>query len=201
MERRTRGPGAHHDRRAAEIAEAVLAMVADEGLAAVSQSRVAARAGVSAGRVQHYFPTKQRLLQAAFEHANALSAARITARTGDVATSRQVLTVVLTELIPHDPDTHVHMRVRQAFTALALTDPAIATRLHADYTRLHQQLADLLAHDGVSDPLPTAIALAALAEGLAYYVLTDLCSAQTARDRILTAVDDAYGHQATGSQQ
>ncbi|MER6809917.1 TetR family transcriptional regulator C-terminal domain-containing protein [Spirillospora sp. NPDC000708] len=188
MAQRTRGPGAHHDQRVTQIADAVLAVVADDGLAAVSQTRVAAAAGVSAGRVQHYFPTKQQLLEAAFDRANALSAARIAAKTPDGAGPREQLTIVLTELIPYDAPTRTHMRVRQSFTALALTDTAIAARLHADYSRLHRQLAELLERDGVPDPGPAAIALVALAEGLAYYVLTGLCPAGTARDRVLTAI-------------
>jgi hypothetical protein len=121
-----------------------------------------------------------------------LSAARIAAKTGDGAAPRHVLTVVLTELIPYDTDSRTHMRIRQSFTVLALTDTAIATRLHADYTRLHRQLADLLHQDGVPDPHPAALGLVALAEGLAYYVLTGLCPAGTARDRIHTAIADAY---------
>ncbi|MFC7739888.1 hypothetical protein ACFQXA_01365 [Nocardiopsis composta] len=47
MGHRTRGPGAHHEERRAQIADAVLAIAAERGLAAVSQSEVAARAGVS----------------------------------------------------------------------------------------------------------------------------------------------------------
>ncbi|GAA2639331.1 TetR/AcrR family transcriptional regulator [Actinomadura fulvescens] len=190
MSRRTRGPGADHDQRATQIADAVLAVVADHGLTAVSQTRVADAAGVSTGRVQHYFPTKQQLMEAAFDRANALSAARIAAKTGQDADPRQVLTVVLTELIPYDAVTQTHMRIRQSFTALALTDPAIAARLHADYTRFHQQVTDLLHHTGVTDPHPAALSLTALAEGLAYYVLTGLCPADTARDRILAAIAD-----------
>jgi AcrR family transcriptional regulator len=190
MHRQTRGRGAHHDTRATEIADAVLAVAAEHGLAAVSQNRVAAQAGVSAGRVQHYFPTKQQLLETAFDRANALSSARIAAKTGQDALPREVLTVVLSELIPYDADTEAHMRIRQSFTALALTDPAIAARLREDYTHFHQQIAQLLREDGVLDPDATATGLAAMAEGLAYYVLIDLTPADAARDRIHAAIAD-----------
>lgn len=199
MERRTRGPGAMHEERRREIADAVLGVVAAGGVQAVSLAEVAARAGVSAGRVQHYFPAKQRLIEAAFERGNELSSARIRAKAGDLgaAAPRTVLTVVLTELIAYDAETEAHMRVRQSFTALALADEAIADRMRADYARLHRQIADLLRKDRDAlasdlDPDETAPALVALAEGLAYYVLIGAMPAAAARARITDAISALY---------
>lgn len=188
MNRRTRGPGAQHEQRRAEIADAVLAIVADHGLAAVSQTEVAARAGVSPGRVQHYFPTKQELIEAAFDRGNALSSARITARTAGDTPPGRTLAVVLTELIPHDAATRAHMRVRQSFTAAALADEPIAARMRAAYARLHGQIADLLRAAGAAAPDRDAVTLVALAEGLAYYVLIGVTPPGAARDRVLAAV-------------
>ncbi|MEU8798428.1 TetR/AcrR family transcriptional regulator [Spirillospora sp. NPDC048819] len=202
MERRTRGPGAQHETRRQEIADAVLAIVAEHGLPAVSLTEVAAQAGVSAGRVQHYFPTRQKLIEAAFDRGNELSSARIRSRVGrdlDGAEPRSVLTIVLTELIAHDAETRAHMRVRQSFTALALADEAIADRMRADYTRFHRQVTDLLRSDqdagliaAGADPAHTAVGLVALAEGLAYYVLIGLTEPGTARDRVRTAIAALY---------
>ena len=189
-EQRTRGPGAAHERRRTEIADAVLAVVREGGVAAVSMSRVADAAGVSVGRVQHYFGTKHGLLAAGFERANALSTARIDAALGGDqrrAAPREVLAVVLTELIPHDPSTRTHLRVRQAFTALALVDEPIAERLRAEYARLHERLRALLLRAGAPDP-EAAVELVALAEGLAYYVLTGVTDPATARARVLAAL-------------
>lgn len=203
MGRRARGPGAQHEQRCREIADAVLEIVAERGLPAVSLSEVAARAGVSAGRVQHYFPSKKELIEAAFDRGNDLSSARINAKIGQdpqAASPRAVLTVVLTELIPYDPTTRVHMRVRQSFTARALADEAIAARLRQDYARLHQTLSLLIRSDqdagripATADPEGTAAGLVALAEGLAYYVLIDVSSAVTARDLVLSALAEVYG--------
>lgn len=202
MERRARGPGVHHEARRQEIADAVLAIVAERGLPAVSLTEVAAQAGVSAGRVQHYFPTKQKLIEAAFDRGNELSSARIRVLVGDDldrAEPRAVLTVVLTELIAYDSETRTHMRVRQSFTALALADEGIAERMRAEYTRFHRQVADLVRKDRdagairiAADPEHLAVDLVALAEGLAYYVLIGLTSAETARDRVLAAVAELY---------
>ncbi|MFG2088945.1 MULTISPECIES: TetR/AcrR family transcriptional regulator [unclassified Spirillospora] len=202
MERRTRGPGALHEVRRREIADAVLAIVAERGLPAVSLTEVAARAGVSAGRVQHYFPTKQKLIEAAFDRGNELSSARIRSLVGsdlDDAEPRSVLSAVLTELIAHDAETRTHMRVRQSFTALALTDEGIAERLRGDYTRFHRQVAGLVRDDqdgglilASADPEHLALDLVALAEGLAYYVLIGLTAPETARARVLEAVAALY---------
>ncbi|WP_067186781.1 TetR/AcrR family transcriptional regulator [Microtetraspora niveoalba] len=197
-----RGPGAHHAQRRAEIADAVLAIVAERGLAAVSLTEVAAQAGISPGRVQHYFPAKRQLLEAAFERGNELSSARIRAEAGadlQAAEPRLVLTTVLGELIPYDAATEAHMRVRQSFHAFAFAEEAIAARLRLLYADFHRQMADLIARDQHSgripaalDPHDTALALVALAEGLAAYVLTGVTSATTAREQMLAAVAVLY---------
>ena len=108
-----------------------------------------------------------------------------------------VLTVVLTELISHDKTTRLHLRLRQAFTALALVDESIATRLRADYARLHQQLAELLATvptastaAGQVDPNAAAVSLVAVTEGLAYYVLIAVTDPGQARGAVLAAIDE-----------
>jgi AcrR family transcriptional regulator len=187
-----RGRGAHHDERRREIADAVLAVVADAGLAAVSLNEVAAKARVSAGRVQHYFRSKTELIGAAFERGNALAAARIRDLVGeqdlDAADPRAVLTTVLTQLLPHDDATRTHMRVRQFFNAQALADPAIADQIRDRYDTFHRDLADLVARidPSLADRAEqTAVRLAALTEGLAYYVLIDACSTTAARDLLL----------------
>ncbi|MEV6823046.1 TetR/AcrR family transcriptional regulator [Nocardiopsis dassonvillei] len=191
----TRGPGAEHEQRRRQIADAVLAVAAEHGMAAVSQASVAARAGVSPGRVQHYFPAKHRMIEAAFDRGNALSSARVAAKAGPGDDPRRLLTTVLTELIPYDDATRAHMRVRQAFTALALSDEAIARRMRREYARFHGQVADLLrrSQDGGAmpralDPAERAVALVALAEGLAYYVLVDVHPAEAARERVLAEI-------------
>jgi len=199
---RTRGLGAQHQQRRRDIADAVLAVVAERGLAAVSLSQVAATAGVSPGRVQHYFPSKTELLTTAFERGNELSSARIRERVGpdlDSADPREVVTAVLTELIPDDPASLAHLRVRQSFAALALSDDTIAARLRDDYARLHQTLARLLRRDQAAArvsasvrPDDAAVRLVALAEGLAYYVLIGVTPPADARAQLREAMAQLY---------
>jgi AcrR family transcriptional regulator len=54
-----------HDARREEIARAALRLCVRESLASVTIGRVAAEAAISKGLVQHYFPTKEALLQLA----------------------------------------------------------------------------------------------------------------------------------------
>lgn len=92
------------------------------------------------------------------------------------------------------------MQVRQSFTALALHHQAIAARLRTQYDRLHRgDLADLIRRDqaaegivGDLEPEQAAVGLAALAEGLAYYVLIGAATATAARDQVLDAIADLY---------
>ncbi|RCG17868.1 TetR family transcriptional regulator [Streptomyces diacarni] len=195
---RGRGPGLHHDRRRTEIADAVLVVVAGRGLPAVSLTEVAAHAGVSPGRVQHYFPTKQKLLEAAFDRGNERSEERIRARLGAGtadAPPAEVLAVVLDELIPHDEESRAHLRVRHAFNAGALADDAIAERVRRLYAGLHGSLAACLARAGGREPAggheAAAVALVAQAEGLAYHVLLGTTGAPSARRTLHAALEAA----------
>ena len=54
------------DARRAELIEATLATIADEGLHAATLRRVAERAGVSNGLIRHHFSGKQQMILAAY---------------------------------------------------------------------------------------------------------------------------------------
>jgi AcrR family transcriptional regulator len=199
---RTRGPGAQRDVRRREICDAALAIVDEAGLAAVSLTSVAAKAGASAGRVQHYFPTRNALLEATFERANELAGVRIAERTAGPAGSRprSVLTVVLSDLVPHDQATRTHMRVRQSFTAQALADDRVAVRLREAYAELISRLGGIIRSEtdagtitSAEPPEHLAVRLVALAEGLAYHVLIGTHPPEVARRQILGAIAALYG--------
>ncbi len=175
-------------------------MVAEHGLPAASMRAVAAQASVSLGRVQHYFPSKERLLEAGFDRANERSSARIAELLGgdpDHAPAHDTLVVVLTQLLPHDPFSWTHLRVRQSFIARGLTDERIAARLRSEYTELHRRLGDALQREqqqGLINPgaYPVALAarLVAHAEGLANHVLLGVTTPDQAHAAVLASLDE-----------
>lgn len=158
MSRAVRGVGAAHDERRGAILEAVFAIVDTEGTAQVSIRRVAEQAGVSVGRVQHYFPSKDDLLTAAFTAINDLGAARVQAR---MSSGTAPAEAVLTELIPATDDDRRLFRVMQAFETHALTSPELSARLRESYDELIELLTRLLG-PGARELLALALGLGSL---------------------------------------
>jgi AcrR family transcriptional regulator len=195
---RRRGIGAAHENQRTAIADAFLAVVAERGLPAASMRSVAARASVSLGRVQHYFASRDRLLEAGFDRANERSSARIAELLGgdpDHAPAHDTLNVVLTQLIPHDPFSWTHLRIRQSFIARGLTDERVATRLRTDYERLHRRLGNAVRRGQRAgsirpdiDPVTVAARLVAHAEGLANYVLLRVTTPDQAHAAVLASL-------------
>lgn len=194
---RTRGRSHHHDLRRDQIADAVLDVVGEAGLHAVTMQAVAHQAGVSVGRIQHYYATKAALLEAAFDRSNQRSSDRIARLLGappEEAPARDVLTVVLTELVPHDDWSWTHLRVRQSFIARGFHDERIAARLRRQYATLHRRLGSCVAQlrGGHATPTRAAIdhaaGLVALAEGVANQVLLGVMAPRAARRHVLDAI-------------
>ncbi|MFS8105230.1 TetR family transcriptional regulator [Lentzea alba] len=173
----TRGLGAAHDERRGAILEAVFAIVDAEGTHQVSIRRVAERAGVSVGRVQHYFPSKEDLLTAAFTAINDRGTARVQAR---IAASAEPVEALLTELIPATDEDRRLFRVAQAFETHALTNPELAAKLRQDYDELLGLLTTLVG--------PSATELLALALGLANLTLTGNLTADEARATVRSGI-------------
>lgn len=144
MEKRTRGVGAEHDARRREIVEALLAVISEQGLDGVSLREVASRAEVSVGRVQHYFRTKDQMLEAAFQQVNALGATLVAERLAGETDPRAVLRAVALELLPID-DLHRHaLQIGAAFTARAVVEPTFTDRLREGYGELRELFTLLL---------------------------------------------------------
>ncbi|WP_198664528.1 TetR/AcrR family transcriptional regulator [Jiangella endophytica] len=107
------------------ITAALLDITAERGLDQVSVRQVAAAAGVAIGTVQHYFPTKDAMLTAAFTEVVRRIRERVaaTALGPDV---RRNLAAVLHELLPLDERRAAEVRIQVAFAARAATTPALA---------------------------------------------------------------------------
>lgn len=111
--------------RRTALTEALLRIVAQHGLEQVSVREVAAAGGVSIGTVQHYFPTKDDMLAAAFTAV----VDRMRQRIESVCLGpdvRRNLSTVLSELLPLDATRAAESRVQLAFAARAATAPELA---------------------------------------------------------------------------
>lgn len=162
--------------RAEAITGALLDIVARHGLDRVSVREVAAGAGVSIGTVQHYFPTKDAMLAAAYEEVVRRLRSRIQAvpTGGDV---RRNLSAVLTELLPIDERRTVETRIHLAFAARAATTPAMAQIQQAALTEIHRGLREAFAAawgQGATDDDVELAAHAAIAitDGLALHAVS-----------------------------
>lgn len=74
-ERSSRGPYAVSDQRRRAIADAVLAIVDEDGHGRVTTARVASRSGIAEATVLYHFPTKGHMLVGALERADEIDVA------------------------------------------------------------------------------------------------------------------------------
>ncbi len=129
-----------HDQRRREMAEALWRIAAQEGLEAVSLNRVADEAGVSKGRVQHYFASRDALLAYTAEHLIDRVTGRMKAAVAAAPDALAAVRSVLLEVLPLTEDSIVDTRVGAAFLIRALGDDALRAR----YRRRNAQFLTLL---------------------------------------------------------
>jgi len=117
-----------HTARRRELTTAVWSLIARGGVEAVALRTVAAEAGVSMGRIQYYFATKDELLLHALQEAHQQMEARVRSRIeatwpddkpSDAERDHAVLAAILEELLGEHPETRDAIRVHAAFAASA----------------------------------------------------------------------------------
>lgn len=188
------------EERRQRIAGALLRVVARDGLAAVSLRHVATEAGVTTGMVQHYFPSKDAMMEFAMRTASASYEERIRrglAAAGDDPTPREIVGILLGALLPADETEADDARVALAFEAYAATHPEAAAYLEEGNALLRTHLAGLIRSIS-SHPDPTAVAtgLLAAAEGLGIHMLSSqlaVTDARAALDQLIDAVVSSQG--------
>lgn len=132
---------ADHDQRRRSIARAFQDLLAESGPGGTTYPRVAERAGVSVGLIQHYFASKEELLR--FAYVDALGrrddriAALVEAGESDGRPIAAMLTASLLELVPLDPERRAEHGVVQSLVTGALHDPALAAVARAAAAELH----------------------------------------------------------------
>ncbi|GAB3583289.1 TetR/AcrR family transcriptional regulator [Amycolatopsis endophytica] len=162
--------------RRREIAEALLRLIAREGIETVSVRTVAAEAGLSAGAVQKYFSTRDELFHFAFDLTGEYIEQRWNRTPRDHLLT--MLRTLVAEALPLDDQRRAEVIVILAFTARAAVLPDWAGHLREGYEFMRAQTADFLGqaqHQGhVRDDLDAgklADVVAALTDGFAQHLL------------------------------
>ena len=192
----SRGVGRDHETVRRAIVAAACALVAEEGTGALTVRRVAAAAGVSPGRVQHYFPSRSDLMLSAFDSVQHDVAAEVATAVGEAGAPEQVLTAVLRAMIPTDDTAMRRLRVVVQFESLALTEDILATRIREGHAELLALLERLLESSRIrldsNNTAGTAQGLVATAEGLSGQVLLGQASPDRALALLQTSIDNIF---------
>jgi AcrR family transcriptional regulator len=142
---------ADHDERRRQVAAAVAALIADDGLDGVTVARTAATAGMSVGLVQHYFSSKDEMLLFTFTQVRERIVRRATvdAESANRAGARieHIMCDALSELLPTDEQRRRECRVATVFTGRAADNPRLAETLRASNEHLRTLVARAI-HNG-----------------------------------------------------
>jgi TetR/AcrR family transcriptional regulator, transcriptional repressor of bet genes len=184
-----------HRQRREEIADAVCRLACRDGLDAVSLRHVAAEAGVSMGRVQHYFSTKDDMLRFAFRTISERVEQRIgaaVAALGESPGPRALLRALLTELLPLSKPAKAEAPVLAAFLARAVVEPELAASQRADARRLRDLVAEQIG-TARENPRLEAAGLLAMVDGLMTQLLVGHLDARTALATLDYHLDRIFG--------
>ncbi|GLY66601.1 TetR/AcrR family transcriptional regulator [Amycolatopsis taiwanensis] len=120
-----------HRERRETIARALWRVVEQRGIAHASVREVAQEAGISHGAVQHYFATREEMLVFAMDFASEQTSLRVAEGVGELGNSphpRDVLRVLLAEMLPLHPDARATSRMSAAYVLEALHNANIHAR-------------------------------------------------------------------------
>jgi AcrR family transcriptional regulator len=126
------------DRRAI-LLDAAIAAVREGGYAALTQPKVAARAGMSQSHLTYYFPTRSDLVTAVAERVVSAQLTRVDAQ--EVPLSREAASRTVTALVTATETSRVFM----ALVLAADTDPAVRPPMRELVSGMRQRMTYLLA--------------------------------------------------------
>ncbi|RJL35783.1 TetR/AcrR family transcriptional regulator [Bailinhaonella thermotolerans] len=177
------------DERRREIAEALWRLAMRQGLEAASLSAVAAEAGVSKGRLQHYFASREEMLLFAVGYANERLDERVRRRLAEQTDPRPMAAVraLVLALLPVDEESRTGALVNVAFFIRALATPALSDTFRRGSAELLRKISGYLREARESgefaaglDVEQEAKVLLALAGGLSSGMLMGGTSAEEA---------------------
>lgn len=152
---------------------AMIELIAESGFEGLSVRAVAARAGASPGAVQHHFPSKAEMLDAAMAAIETLAASR-QEHLDAIDDAEERLHALVDLLLPGAPDDPV-ARVWIAYAARATVDEGIRARYASTWSRLRSALRLLLSAAGASgdDAETASVELLGLLDGLTLSVVAE----------------------------
>lgn len=133
-----------HDERRRLIASALWTLARTKGLGRASLRDVAAEAGMSLGQLQHYFPTREALVDYAVELVSGQTKSRVQgalAALGARPHPRDVLRVLLVEMFPVDA---VGSQVNSARLLDALQADQVRGRVREEMLVVHTEVEKVL---------------------------------------------------------
>lgn len=191
-----------HQERREQISAALMRVAAREGIEAISLRHVATEAGVTSGMVQHYFPSKEAMMDFAMEVASARFETRMTeaiAALGENPAPKDFVRAILMTLLPMNEAQRADGRVALAFQSYASTKQAAADKLSHGNAGLRDLIAQQIhlgqpSHKEASpiDPAIAASGLLAMTEGLGIYVLSSDLPSEEAQDTLNAYLDQAF---------
>lgn len=165
-----------HQQRRREIAEALFRIVAELGMQAVTLRAVAAEAGISMNLVQYYFPTKEAMVDFAWQRIVELGAERAgpgVARALETGDERTVVRALLLSVLPTDNRGRMLSAVQIAYFAVDVTRGSRSPTQEALLPHLIHALTEQLRRARTRDRMPAhldprleADTLATVAAGL-----------------------------------
>ena len=170
-----------HDVRRREIAQAVWAVIAERGIEGVTLRSVAAEAGVSVGRIQHYYASREELVRDSCRELLKAATQRFEAVDDDTTPVEKLRRLVLGR-IPTTPEFAIGTSIWLAYEAKSVDDPVVAELVQQGHAGGVQEATVLLDECGVADAPAVALRLMALAEGLAIRVLVGGLDSRAAID-------------------
>lgn len=188
-----------HAERRREIVVAVWALIARRGFEGVTLRAVAAEAGISVGRVQHYYSSRTELVRDGcrrmLEEARVQFAAQI-----EPLPPLERLRALVHRAVPTTPEWALGTIVWQAYQAKSVDDAEIAgmvTDAHTDAVRQAAAFIDDARRDGTlpdgDSPADIALRLLATSEGYAARVIAGSLEADDALRALDRDVDTLRG--------
>ena len=180
------------------IVDALVGLMAEHGIEAVTVREVAKAAGVAIGTVQYHYPSRTELVAGAFAEVVARTRSRLEAcELG--SDPRANLVAVLSQLLPLDEPRAVEARVMVGFGAAAAHDPELA-RIQAELLRdIRAALVDGFTavqggHRGGPEPTVLATAALALVDGLALQSVSSGSAPDPSAEQVLEAFVNMCTH-------